>query len=188
MTNRLRLWNLPLAACCLLLQATSSMAQDSGWPRKQVKNGSTLITYQPQVDEWKNFTELDLRLAFSLTPPGGKPVVGVAMLHGQPEAYSDRDLVVINNIEIRKLNFPSLDPASVASMDQLARSLVDPSVVLSLHRLVACLPKPESVAPVAVRNDPPAIFVAYRPAVLLFVDGKPILAPVKDTGLQFVVN
>ena len=188
MMNNFRRCNLAVLACCLLVLATASLAQDSGWPRKQVKNGSTLITYQPQVDDWINYKDLDLRLAFSLTPPGGKPVIGVAMIHGQTEVYSDRDLVVINNVEIRKLNFPSLDPASAASMDQLTRTLVDPSVVLSLHRLVACLPKPESVAPVVVRNDPPAIFVAYRPAILLFVDGKPILAPVKDTGLQFVVN
>ena len=38
------------------------------------------VVYQPQVDDWKNFRELDWRMAFSLTPAGGQEVVGVATL------------------------------------------------------------------------------------------------------------
>jgi hypothetical protein len=29
--------------------------QDNGWPRQFTKNGSTLICYQPQIDDWKGF-------------------------------------------------------------------------------------------------------------------------------------
>jgi len=31
---------------------------------------------QPQVDDWKNYQELDARLAFTLTPANGQSHVG----------------------------------------------------------------------------------------------------------------
>ncbi|HEX3228668.1 MAG TPA: hypothetical protein VHQ95_06865, partial [Pyrinomonadaceae bacterium] len=43
-------------------------------------------------------------------------------------------------------------------------------------------------AGVQLNNDPPKIFVGYRPSILLSVDGKPVLSDVPDTNLKFVVN
>jgi hypothetical protein len=45
-------------------------AQHPGWPRKLVKPGGTVIVYQPQVDDWQNFTDIKWRAAFQLTPSG----------------------------------------------------------------------------------------------------------------------
>ena len=58
--------------------APASLPQDNGWPRQFAKNGTTLICYQPQVEEWKDYKQLSAEVAFSLTPQGGKNVVGVA--------------------------------------------------------------------------------------------------------------
>ena len=58
----------------LLVCATAGIvrAQDAGWPRTFTKPAGTLVLYQPQVDDWKQFSQLDARSAFSLTPTGGK--------------------------------------------------------------------------------------------------------------------
>ena len=45
---------------------------DSSWPREKYSNGTRLIIYQPQIDEWKNFQDLSWRMAISLTPKTGK--------------------------------------------------------------------------------------------------------------------
>jgi hypothetical protein len=67
-----------IAVVLLILgSATLALGQDPGWPRQITKQGSTLIYYQPQVDAWRNFTDISWRMAFSLTPSGGKEVVGV---------------------------------------------------------------------------------------------------------------
>ncbi len=42
--------------------------------------------------------------------------------------------------------------------------------------------------PTQLKADPPVIFSSPDPAVLLVVDGKPVLAPIEGTDLQFVVN
>ena len=50
------------------------------------------------------------------------------------------------------------------------------------------MPKPQSVKTVTLKNDPPFIFVSYTPAILLGVDGEPVLAEIEHTDLKFVVN
>jgi hypothetical protein len=180
--------SIPLMVGCLMVLAPASKSQEPPWPQQVTRNGSTLVTYQPQVDDWKNYTDLDWRAAFSITPPGGKSVIGVQEMYGKTQVLTDRDLVLISNLRIKKLYFPSLDEASATKMDQLARTLVPPTVAISLHKLVACVPKPSSVPSVPLRNDPPPIFVSNRPALLLFVDGKPELAQVKGTSIEFVAN
>jgi hypothetical protein len=54
--------------------------------------------------------------------------------------------------------------------------------------LIASTPKKEAPAGVQLNNDPPRIFVGYRPSILLSVNGEPVLSEVPNTNLKFVVN
>ena len=172
----------------VLLSSIASAAPDTGWPRLRTENGNTLITYQPQIDDWKDFKEVDWRMAISLTPAGGKPAVGVVELHGQTTVDNDKKMVLIDNLKIKKINFPSLDPATAAQMDQLFRRFMPPSVTTTLQQFVACVPKSGSVQGVQLKNDPPRIYVSYEPAILLEVNGQPIRGKMKDGKLEFVIN
>ena len=171
-----------------LVSTTFSAAQDPGWPRKITKPGGTLLVYQPQVDDWANFTEIDFRSAVSLTPAGGKAVIGVVAVHGSTEVVQERDLVLISGMKITNTYFPSLNQTQATQMDQLVRTFLKPEVAVSLHRVVACTPKKETTPTVELNNDPPQIFVAYSPSILLYVDGPPALRPVANTTLEFVMN
>ncbi len=112
------------------------------------------------------------------------------MLHGTTIVDAENDLVIVNQLTFTSINFPSLDPASDAQMDQLLRAFLPPSasVNISLRRLIASVPKKETAPKVEFRNDPPAIFVSSRPAVLLFVDGQPQYALIPNSKLEFVAN
>ncbi len=172
----------------LLAANASVFAQDPGWPRKLVKPGGTLIIYQPQVDDWKEFATMTWRAAFQMTPTGGKQVIGAATMTGSTNVDNDKHTVVIFEIKVTNTYFPSLDEANSAKMDQLFKTFVPEVVNISLERVVAYMPKPQSVQSVSVKNDPPFIFVNYSPAILLAVDGEPVLAAIKDTKLKFIVN
>jgi hypothetical protein len=52
---------------------------------------------------------------------------------------------------------------------------------INLDRLLAALEKakPASTPVVAVKNDPPRIFVTYEKAILMLVDGEPVRAPIE---------
>jgi hypothetical protein len=84
--------------------------------------------------------------------------------------------------------FPSQDPGTSAQLDQVFRSFVPLTLNASLDRLVAYMPKAQSVPTVNLRNDPPFIFVSYTPAILLGVDGEPVLSDISKTDLKYVVN
>lgn len=172
-----------------LLAATAAIfAQDPGWPRKLEKPGGTVIAYQPQVDEWKDYTSISWREAFQMTPTGGKQLVGAATMTGTTNVDKDKHLVLIFNIRVIDTYFPSLDEATSAKMAKLFKSFVPEVVNISLERVVAYLPKPESMQAVNLKNDAPFIFITFNPAILLAVDGEPELAPIKDTKLKFIVN
>src|ERR1700730_17418332 len=177
-----------IAFLLILFLTCVASAEDPGWPRQLKKTGHLFIYYQPQVDEWKEFSDLSWRMAFSLTPAGGKEVVGVVELQGHTDVDNDDKMVLISNLKITDTHFPSLDPASTRQMDQLVRSFLPPTITVSLYRLVAAAKKPEGVSGVAVNNDPPTIVVSYRPAIMLAVDGEPVLADVPKTKMKFVVN
>ena len=115
--------------------------EDPGWPREITNQGSTLLLYQPQVDDWKNFRELNWRMAFSLTPAGGQEAVGVATLHSNTEIDNDNKIVLLTDLKIVSTNFPSLDPQTAAKMAQLVQTFLPPSVQISMFRLIASVPE-----------------------------------------------
>jgi len=172
----------------VLATGASAFAQDPGWPRKLQKPGGTVIAYQPQVDEWKDHTNITWRQAFQMTPTGAKQVIGAATFSGTTNVDTEKHTVVIFGIKAIDTYFPSLDQATSARMDPLFKTFVPEVVNISLERVVAYLPKPQSVQTVNLKNDPPSIFVNYSPAVLLAVDGEPVLVAIKDTKLKFVIN
>src|SRR5438876_6065959 len=168
--------------------AAPNQSGDPGWPREKYSNGTQLIIYQPQVDDWKNFQDLSWRMAVSLTPKGGKQVVGVVEMKGHTDIDNVAKVAVITNPKVAGAYFPSLDKATADKMEQLFKTFVPPTVSISLHSLIASAPKKEAPAGVQLNNDPPKIFVGYRPSILLSVNGEPVLSEVPNTNLKFVVN
>src|SRR5438876_1085541 len=168
--------------------AGSGQSGNSSWPREKYSNGTRLIIYQPQVDDWKDFQQLTWRMAVSLTPKSGKEVLGVVEMKGNTDIDNVAKVAVITNPQVTGTYFPSLDQATKEKMEQLFKSFVPSTVSISLHRLIASVPKQEAPAGVQLNNEPPKIFVGYRPSILLSVDGEPSLSEVPNTNLKFVVN
>src|SRR3954469_21375192 len=89
---------------CEIRAAQSATGSDQpnnpGWPREKYSNGTRLIIYQPQVDDWKNFQGLSCRIAISLTPKNGKEVVGVVEMKGSTDIDSVAKVAIITNPQI----------------------------------------------------------------------------------------
>src|ERR1700710_2431376 len=98
------------------------LAEDPGWPRQVVKNGTTLVYYQPQVDHWNSFQQLDGRAAFSLTPQNGKATVGVASFQTATAVDKDNRTVYLHDFKYTSVRFPSLDAQPAAQAEQLFRA------------------------------------------------------------------
>src|SRR5213596_3718967 len=110
---------LPVERAVAKTATGADQSGDPGWPREKYSNGTRIIIYQPQVDDWKNFQELTWRMAVSITPKGGKDVVGVVEMKGNTDVDNVSKVVVITNPQITGTHFPSLDPATTQKMEQL---------------------------------------------------------------------
>src|SRR5215469_2214726 len=160
----------PAALSLLALQGPvySQTAQDIGWPRQVERDGAVLVYYQPQVEEWTNYQQLKAEMAFSLTPPRGREVLGVASFAAGTLVDMDARTVYVRNIQIPSVRFPALPADSAKTMRNLFLRMVpsggDP---ISLDRLTADLQQQQIVERgVAVNNDPPPIFYSSSPAIL----------------------
>jgi hypothetical protein len=165
-------------------------ADDPGWPRERDQDGAHIILNQPQIDDWKEFKQVSGRMAISLTPKGGKPHVGVVTLQMDTDADMDSRTVLLSNPAITGTSFPGEDPASAKKLDELVRTFLKPdaTMTISVDRLVASVEEKAAASAVTVKNDPPVIFASFGPAILLLIDGEPVLAPVENADMQYVIN
>src|SRR5262249_56285507 len=75
----------------------SAQTGNPAWPREKYNNGTRLIIYQPQVDDWKNFQDLSWRMTISLTPNAGKEAIPAAEMKGPTNIHNVATVAVIPN-------------------------------------------------------------------------------------------
>jgi hypothetical protein len=174
----------------LVSAAGMAAAQDPGWPKTVTKPSGTAVYYQPQVDDWKNYQTLDVRMAFTLTPTGGKAQVGVLTATLATSVNFDTHTVLLSDPQITSVNFPSLTPDKSEQMGALVRTFLNPAATLSvsLERLAASVKKTTTPPTTELDNTPPTIFVSVKPAILLMVNGAPSMGNIANSNMQFVVN
>jgi hypothetical protein len=170
--------------------ATSGNPGVPSWPRVFDRNGVHVIVYQPQLRAWQKFRTLVADTAISITDPGQKPVLGVVSWKAETITDVSARTVYVSNIEVLDARFPSLDAAHAAALQaRLHQVYPTLTMTVSLPHMIASLEHlNEPVRSVAANTEPPKILVSNVPAIVLLVDGKPILAPISGLTLQYVVN
>lgn len=166
----------------------SATAED--WPRQITKGGNRLTFYQPQIDSWTDYRQLDGRVAVVLTPSGGESVTGMITL----QAHTDTDLedrtVIIHNIRVTTARFASLDEATQEKMRSMAEDLLPKEAVpISLDRMLAAAEDQAALSKTStLKSVAPKIFVSTEPSILLLVDGEAVKAPIAQSSLEIIVN
>ena len=181
------------AASAIAAQTANNVAEktpsDRGWPREFDRDGTMLLIYQPQIDTWEGFRLLTADTAVSITPAGGKPVLGVISWRAKTVPDLAARTVTINDIQVASARFPSLDPASAAAMRQKVMEIYpQESLVISMDRMLAGFRARQNEPVSALNTVAPPVFLSMSPAVLLFVDGEPIRVPIQGTKVEYVVN
>ncbi len=160
------------------------------WPREIKNPKGKLVIYQPQIDEWPDYKLVKARSAIAFAPKGtDNPKLGIIEMQGRTAVDFESRLVKLTRVEITGGNFPGLDKTQTEKTLTELRALLktDELRSLNLDRMLVSLER-SGVHNVDVKNDPPKIFFSNKPAVLVIFDGKPILSPIKDSDLKFVVN
>ncbi len=178
------------AAAFTLPSPAPAPANVSGWPRVVDRDGYHVLVYQPQLKSWTQYRTLVADTAVSVAGPDRKPVLGVISWRANTIANVATRMVFIDRIEVISSRFPGADPTQAAALGaRFAQVYPTMTFNISLDRMIASLSHANTpVQTIPVNPDVPTIFVSTVPAIALMVNGKPVLAPIEGTSLQYVVN
>src|SRR6266850_7346186 len=180
-----------VAMMCSSAPAAESAGDELTWPREFQENGTKVDIYEPQIEKWEG-VDFETRSAVAITAAGSNaPVYGVFWMKAQANVDKAARVVTLNNIEVTKAAFPS-DPELQNQYLALIRKHV-PVITrtVALDHLEANYAISEAVKKaetVAVRNDVPKIIYSSKPALLVLVDGPPVLRTVPRFGVERVIN
>jgi len=182
-----------IALLSLLVTASAAVAQTipaDPWPRDVSIADAAVLIYQPQVTRWED-NRIEFRTAAAIKPTGVKDeTFGVIFASARTQVDRVARTVVFENLAIANVDFPTLPDRGARYVAALTKRLAADLRTMPLDRLEASLAltgiKPPAVA---VRNDAPQVLVSMSPAILVPVDGQPVLRPVSGTQrFQRVVN
>ena len=181
-----------LALICLLAAGPAYTAEQiDDWPREHTYlDGSKLVLYQPQIESWEDYEHLEGRMALAFEPAGAKkPALGAFEFEVDSETDLESRQVRLTNLRLLNGRFPSLDPLQSEDLRTKVEAEFPEETVTELDRILAGLERGKAYSEeVDVREDPPRIFSSEEPAILVILDGEPILSPIEGNDLQFAVN
>jgi len=163
------------------------------WPRVYSEGDLNITIYQPQIDSW-NGNILEARAAVAIRNAGmAQPRFGVAWIRARTDIDRESGFVALDKVELTKVNFPSDEGDAGDHLTVLRKnaSLGIPGLSLaSLQSSLAVAGAKESGAhkTVVAKNDPPLILFSQTPAMLLRIDGRPVLRKVAGSNLLRVIN
>jgi hypothetical protein len=160
------------------------------WPRGVDLGDAQVLVYQPQVNSWTD-NRLDFRAALAIKL-GNAKAENFGVIFATTRTQVDKVLrtVTFENLQISKIDFPTLPNRGAAYAAELQAQFAQSIRTMSLDRLESSLAlagiKPPTVA---VQSNPPRIIVSYAPAILVPIDGAPVLKAVPaDSRFQRVIN
>ena len=177
----------------LALASVPVLAQQAevGWPRTIQSDGQLIQVYQPQVDKWES-GKLEARAAVVVTRKElGQPIYGVVWLSARTTVDQQQRLVTLYDIEVTKASFPAASAEESKYVASATAALAQWTFTIGLDRLLADLAITQTEAKargVPLGGKPPKIFVRTNPAVLILIDGEPVLRKVEGTNLMRVIN
>ena len=163
---------------------------DKGWPRKLVSGANSFAVSQPQIEQWQG-NRLEARAAVAITDGQSKQTAyGVVWFTARTEIDKINRLVRLADFRITRVSFPGADDRASLYQSLMQQQVPQAGEVIALDRLLADLTAQteKQTAGHQLKNDPPQIFFSTRPAILVLIDGEPVLRPVKNTQLKRVIN
>lgn len=161
------------------------------WPKEIDKNGTVVVIYQPQLESL-NGNILEGRMALSVTPKDEDIIFGALWFKARLSTDYDERTAVLEKMDITKTLFPDIDDtARVQKFSRLLEEEIESwNVVMSLDRILAGLEDTENLKELTgkLNNDPPDIYFRTEPAVLITIDGEPIVKDIEGQDFKYVVN
>ena len=161
------------------------------YPREINAGGVRLAMHEPAVLDYvaQDGTTL-LRVPLEITDAVGRVTWGAVEIAGRAHLDLGSRLVLVDGLAVAKSAFPELDAELSAKATEKLPGELPAELMLRLE-LFTDRPgaAPVDEAPTGrVSTRPPEIYVRRSPAVLVQIDGEPVMQPVDSPALEYVIN
>ncbi|MHC4165540.1 MAG: hypothetical protein ACYSWQ_01130 [Planctomycetota bacterium] len=174
-----------------LWSACAAFAAEDDWPCEINIPEGKIVIYQPQLETFKA-DKLIARAAVSVTQAGQtEPVFGAVWFAARVSTDRNTRMVALLDVEVAKAKFPGADPAKIQKLSGILETEMPKwDLTISLDRLLTMLDlvEKEKAAAEDLRAAPPKIIFVTHPAVLILIDGEPLLHNVENSDLMRVAN
>jgi len=175
----------------LALSASSALAQSEAWPRTLTLDEGTVTVYQPQIEALDDGV-LYYRAALAYRPQAdAEPIFGAGWLKAPVDIDESKGFVHPSRLELTQTRFPDGTADMQAEIaTALLKQSPDWNLDFSVAELEAALDdaEAESLAAQKLKTAPPKIIYRNRPALLVTIDGEPVLREIENSPYQAVIN
>jgi hypothetical protein len=125
------------------------------------------------------------------TSDKSEPAFGTVWLTASLETDREQRTASLNKIGVTKIRFPNADQDKEKKLESLLNSkMLDWNPTMDLDQLSSSLAVADVQQQMAqdLNHDPPQILYADHPALLVSIDGKPVLRQIENSNFIHVVN
>ena len=171
-------------------QVSASAPRDS-WPRRISSGTSSFTIYQPQLESWEG-NRITARCAVQANNAAdSSSTVGAVWFSARTDVDRQARMVTLSDFRVPRASFPAASDKGRAYQDALLAALPAHPVLIALDRLEADMELANASSPgraMQVKNSVPRIMFSTGPALLVLIDGTPVLRLVAGTDLSRVIN
>jgi len=160
------------------------------WPKQLSTEAAEIKIYQPQINALDG-DMLDARAAISIKNKGEKMAFGAMWFKSRLVTDFDTRLVDLEEVVIQSVKFPDADEEEEQRIINLLEAEIPAmDLTYSLDRLLTSLEMVEKNQEISeqLNNAAPKVYFEDESAVLILIDGEPILEDIENTKLRYVIN
>ncbi len=175
----------------MLPAAVSVFGQGESWPRTIPLGQGSITVYSPQVDEFDGKT-ISFRAALAYREKqDSEPVFGAGWFESPVTTVRGEDAVRPTGLEVSEMRFPA---GTGDIRNDLAKAMERESTAgnldISVAEIEASLDqtRAESLALEKLNTNPPRIIYRDHPALLVSLDGEPVIRNIENSPYKAVIN
>jgi hypothetical protein len=160
------------------------------WPKIIKHSSGTEITfYQPQIESFDKIY-LESRAAIMIKTKKQKdPIFGAVWIKAKVLTDRDTRLISLEDVVVTDAKFPNQDSTKIEELKKLlAKEIPTWKLNVTLDQLIASLETNNGSSKENFKTDPPEIIHVTYPAVLISIDGDPVLKKLEETNYEYVIN
>jgi hypothetical protein len=180
-----------LGALLLFANLPTVLAQQNDWPRTLPVEAGEVTIYSLQIHEM-NEDIIHYRAALAYrSSPGAEPVFGAGWFESRAEVDQVNKTVHPRGLKITQTRFPE---GTVDVQPALAKALAERShgwnLDFPLDELQTAMSTAEAEAEsiLSQNSRPPRIIYRDHPALLVTIDGEPVLRDIENSPYEAVIN